>query len=888
MHNSLFKNLIILITIFVVGYSSLMVLYKIFNNILLTLDKKIQNEQSRYRIGEYIIKEISNIESQYYHITMLFKKETAILIKKNIVKEINHIYKALDVLQNGGELKIYMQLNLVEKSVDEDKVIFYPNNKISFEVIDLFPKLKAIETNLEKTIEMVGLKEQLFEMENIEERKQVRKQIELYLKQIPSHFLRMKENTSRLLYESKLNMNIIQKNIESEKKLYMMIEYIISFLLLILMIGLGYKIAKQIQKNSNELSIANDLSKELAKKAEEANKAKSQFLANMSHEIRTPLNAIIGFSEIVINLKNLDKKVLEYNTIIYKSSKSLLDIINDILDISKIENNNFELAVHSFNIKNFFETTVELFSVKALEKDIRFLYEYDNSVTYHLIGDEIKLKQVVSNLLSNAIKFTPKNGRVIFNVKTKENFINNNCEIDICVVDSGIGMTEEEQKIIFQPFVQADRTISKNFGGTGLGLSISQKIIEMMNSTIIVNSVKGVGSSFGFKLNLEIDTSIKIIPPKKLNLIFGVCDINDEEEHLKMNLKQYLKEFGELKMVQKMEDLEGIDLFFCFAETKILEKLQEHREQMKHFPIIYIGNVEKIKSNIDISVIDTFIDLPLYGSKLFNAIINTCNITTFNEDENSVIDKQISGDVLIVEDNINNQKILELLLHKIGLNTSIANNGQEACQLFLENKYDLIFMDINMPIMDGIKATLFIREEELKSNKKQTPIIALTANTLKGDKENYLKTGMNDFLSKPIDSVILFSLIKKHILKENISIKENNVVIDVKPIELGEYTIEMGVKKLGLDKNTMIMLLKNFFLSLNDILNPLEEAIEHKKKESAVSLIHNLKGICANLYMEDLVQFIIQVEKDLKEEKFNINDFMIIKEYLISLNKKIE
>ena len=269
---------------------------------------------------------------------------------------------------------------------------------------------------------------------------------------------------------------------------------------------------KQILRKNDELELITKRAKESEEEALIANQTKSQFLANMCHEIRTPLNAIIGFSDILSN-SNLADKDREKASIISKSAKALLNIINDILDISKIESGKFEISKNGFDLRELLEQIVQLYTVSAMQKNIRLFYTMDENIPIHLVSDETKLKQVISNILSNAIKFTPQNGKVFFDIKLL-NIKNHRAKIKFSIKDEGIGISLENQKKIFEPFSQADGSISRKFGGTGLGLAICLNIVKLLGSEIKLESVENKGSTFFFELDFEIQ-DIKTIDNSK-------------------------------------------------------------------------------------------------------------------------------------------------------------------------------------------------------------------------------------------------------------------------------------------------------------------------------------------------------------------------------------
>jgi hypothetical protein len=373
-NNSILNSLLSLLVVFVIGYLGIVLIHNIFSNILDKLDSNIKNEYSRYKIGEYILKEINDIETNFYKIGVSTKLKSTEPIKDNIEKKVENIKEAIKVLENGGTLKNNIFLNVFEASSVVDEIIFRNDDKrLVFESIDLLPKLEELKlkvTDIEKIMKIKLLEEEitLAEKEEWDSFK-----ISLFFKQLPTFFSRMKENASRLLYDSKKNIDALEKNIKTEKEYYKKLENLISYFTIAFVIALGYFLIKQILRKNDELELITKRAKESEEEALIANQTKSQFLANMSHEIRTPLNAIIGFSDILSN-SNLADKDREKASIISKSAKALLNIINDILDISKIESGKFEISKNGFDLRELLEQIVQLYTVSAMQKNIRSFY----------------------------------------------------------------------------------------------------------------------------------------------------------------------------------------------------------------------------------------------------------------------------------------------------------------------------------------------------------------------------------------------------------------------------------------------------------------------------------------------------------------------------------
>ena len=496
--------------------------------------------------------------------------------------------------------------------------------------------------------------------------------------------------------------------------------------------------------------------------ADAANKTKSQFLANMSHEIRTPLNGIVGFTKFLKSTK-LDEEQEEFVEIIRNSSEDLLSIVDDILDISKIENGHIEVEEIFFNPMEEFENVIENYAANASRKDIDFAFWIDPSLSSCLLkSDPGKIKQVLINLISNAVKFTNNKGSIDLIIERVAAENNENITVKFGVKDTGIGITEDKKDKVFEVFTQADSSTSKKYGGTGLGLTISSNLVSSLGGSLSFNSTLGVGSEFYFTLTME-STEVKeeAISAAKKMAIYAPDSVQKKDSD--KYLEKYLLSYTHLSVVRFKDlkeclDASSTDFDVLYIHTDKVEDNELHKivkHHQKHSNIILYTKLSKRDKVQSLAVtFDKVIYEPITFSKVqksFVSLSDKSQKTSVPKKVNNSNRKFNNIHSLVVEDNPINQKMIQHTLKNMGITSDCANNGQEGVEFYMSDKnYDVIFMDIQMPVMNGIEATHEILKYEKNENIEHTPIIAVTANALKGDREKFMDEGMDEYVSKPI------------------------------------------------------------------------------------------------------------------------------------------
>ena len=510
----------------------------------------------------------------------------------------------------------------------------------------------------------------------------------------------------------------------------------------------------------------------------QANEAKSLFLANMSHEIRTPLNGIVGFTEI-LRSTDLTAEQDEFLSIIDKSSENLLSIINNILDLSKIESNKIEIENIVFDAAEEFESAIETYAVGAAEKNIDLNFYMDPTISNKLKGDPTKIKEIVINLLSNAIKFTSYGGEINLVIKKVED---SDDLIKFSVQDNGIGMSKDQQSRIFDAFSQADVSVTRKYGGTGLGLTISSQFVELMGGDLELESAKDHGTTFYFTIALEEVTSTEA----NYTHAFTNVTLGKYEQDIPTKLDNYLEKYFEyfgpsVKHFESVGDLKELsDQDICKNYWVDIDKAKQNIldaiSNIDKSKLVVLANVtsrSKIESlNIDQ---ENVLYKPITLTKLKNILSKSANISPqILEETTATTSTKFDAKILVTEDNIINQKLITRILEEHGATVDIANNGLESFEKRRNNNYDLIFMDIQMPVMDGIEATHEILDYEEDEEVPHVPIVALTANALKGDRERFMGEGMDEYITKPIETSELLYILNKFLHDKALTEEEAN------------------------------------------------------------------------------------------------------------------
>lgn len=790
--NTSLASLFLPALLFLAGFLVLVGMEFLYSGLIQELRDRRDSERDRWVISKLVIDDLNAIEKKMYQMAVTSNPRGQAHLDGEITALIANAQAKLSILREGGTVTTTEPLNLDEERELRRDFTYEPSSvggQYILEVIELRPKLEAMEDKVGRLRELYRRYREAGVRGSSLDQVAIEGEIRNYLKKVAADFLRMTENANKLLRESWTRRDKLSGEIKDTERRYKLGQTLLIVVVVVGVLSLSYLFSRKILRSNEGLREVTQEMFAAKEAAEQANSSKSLFLAAMSHEIRTPMNAVINMTSLVLD-GELDPRQRRDVETIRSSATALLGLLNDILDFSKIEADQIQIEAHTFDVGEVVEDVVRVFAQRSWLSGVKLLYRVSPKLPRKVVGDSLRIRQILINLIGNAFKFT-EDGQVRIDVD-QERREGDELVIRASVSDTGVGIPEDQHESIFSQFMQGSEAVARTHGGTGLGLSISHRLAGLLGGRMWVESEVGKGSTFHFIIKLrasedQIDAEIRDASPR----VLAIRDEDDDDlellterlEFLGVNVAQVHgvgAARAALVLASENKDPFGVLIIHQASEGSVTRLLSSGNLQSLAQPALIISG-STVANQIGFSMNEGGVTLIRLGRPFIaGEIVNIMwRERSSNQVAASVFGQGQSADgpagqktILLAEDNYVNRLVASRVLKKEGYSVIEAGDGRAALALLSKHGADLILMDVQMPAMDGLEATRIIRaiesgeevEEipaELASQLSSSlaghhiPIIAMTAHAMAGDREACLSAGMDDYLTKPFRPVDL-------------------------------------------------------------------------------------------------------------------------------------